>query len=71
MPIYEYQCCDCEDSFEVFVRNGESVECPRCHSARLTRQLSRFSAGPRSTSPSASGQAPVSGGCCGGACGCG
>ena len=30
MPIYEYRCRDCDATFEVMVRAGDAVTCPRC-----------------------------------------
>lgn len=47
MPIYEYICEDCKHQFEALVRNSSSQPedgCPKCHSARLQRKLSTFSA---------------------------
>jgi putative FmdB family regulatory protein len=40
MPLYEYTCQKCDHTFETLVRNGETVECPECHSERLQRLLS-------------------------------
>lgn len=40
MPIYEYACRECDHIFEAFVQNGEAVECPQCHAAKLERLLS-------------------------------
>ncbi len=40
MPLYEYTCRKCDHTFETLVRNGETVECPECHSDRLERLLS-------------------------------
>ncbi len=40
MPLYEYLCHDCEESFETLVQTGEEVECPSCHSSHLERLLS-------------------------------
>jgi putative FmdB family regulatory protein len=37
MPLYEYACRDCEHAFETLVFDGESVECPQCHSNELER----------------------------------
>ena len=59
MPIYEYICQDCERHFEALVMNARAPECPACHGARLTQQLSVFAVG--ASAPKASG------GC--GACG--
>jgi len=30
MPIYEYQCSDCENCFEKLVFGKEDVVCPKC-----------------------------------------
>ena len=41
MPIYEYQCRECEDSFEQLVmRSDEKVACPKCGSDRLEKKFS-------------------------------
>ena len=43
MPIYEYRCRHCENSFEELVRSArESVACPECASAEVERLLSVF-----------------------------
>ena len=54
MPIYEYRCNDCEQEFEeVFLPNlsrsldSDSVECPACGSANVSRMLSPGSFRPR------------------------
>jgi putative FmdB family regulatory protein len=73
MPIYEYRCDACEGRFEVLTsfseRDGGQV-CPSCESTRTRVQVSSFAAigagNELSPLPMAS-----SGGCCGGACGCG
>jgi putative FmdB family regulatory protein len=62
MPIFEYQCGDCEREFEAYVNGGRAPECPACHGANLVKRLSSpgmvgASAG-RSASP-----APMQGGC--------
>ncbi|TEU13656.1 MAG: zinc ribbon domain-containing protein [Anaerolineales bacterium] len=45
MPIYEYRCQECGESFDKFVRSmsfsGE-VECPHCHSKRCKKSISLF-----------------------------
>ncbi len=45
MPIYEYRCQECGESFDKFVRSmsfsGE-VECPQCHSNRCKKSISLF-----------------------------
>jgi putative FmdB family regulatory protein len=81
MPIYEYRCGDCERSVEVLVRAGhdEDAQCPACHGAQLTREMSVFAArGGDSNGIAEAARALTSngagrssgGGCCGGACGC-
>ena len=40
MPLYEYACQECEHTFETLVFDGDKVECPECHGAKLERLLS-------------------------------
>jgi putative FmdB family regulatory protein len=70
MPIYEYLCADCSSSFEELVSSSteDSVRCPDCGGATVTRLLSAFSA-PRPVGATVGGGG--GGGCCGGSCGCG
>ncbi|NUM35453.1 MAG: zinc ribbon domain-containing protein [Candidatus Brocadiae bacterium] len=45
MPIYEYLCNQCEESFETFIRSSndqKQVACPKCEGKNLTRQFSSF-----------------------------
>ena len=43
MPIYEYTCDSCAAEFEKIVRNSsEEIECPKCGSSGVTRQVSAF-----------------------------
>ncbi|HXG09322.1 MAG TPA: zinc ribbon domain-containing protein [Gemmataceae bacterium] len=51
MPLYEYTCTKCDHSFEALVFDGETVECPECHSTRLERRFS-VPARPRAAGPS-------------------
>ncbi len=47
MPIYEYQCQDCNTKFEKLVRRAAEaadVNCPSCGEKRLSQQYSTFSA---------------------------
>jgi putative FmdB family regulatory protein len=37
MPIFEYQCRDCEKPFEAFVTAERTPECPACHGANLVK----------------------------------
>lgn len=58
MPIYEYQCEQCQQSCELLVRSQEQVVCPHCGSMRLTKQWSV------PASPSVQGAAlPIAGTC--------
>jgi putative FmdB family regulatory protein len=63
MPIFEYICKECEHGFEALVYGSEKAECPKCHSKKLTPQLSVFAVSAKS-GPSA---APSTGSC--GSCG--
>jgi len=42
MPIFEYSCRECGDGFELLVRSDTVLQCPRCHSSKLDKQLSVF-----------------------------
>lgn len=43
MPIFEFNCTDCGQSFEVLIRNGDSSNCPKCHSRNTQKRMSTFS----------------------------
>ena len=43
MPIFEYQCKSCNDSFEVLVRSNASIACPDCGSSAVEKKFSSFS----------------------------
>jgi len=40
MPLYEYECRDCDNHFEALVFGSETVECPDCHGEKLDRLMS-------------------------------
>lgn len=43
MPIYEYQCQNCGEEFDMLRSvndNDRDVECPYCHALRAERQTS-------------------------------
>lgn len=40
MPLYEYRCEKCGGDCELLVRNDNDIECPKCGSKKLERQLS-------------------------------
>jgi putative FmdB family regulatory protein len=63
MPIFEYVCKACDHGFEAIVLGDQKPECPKCHSKKLTPQLSVFAV---STKSSASAS-PAGGPC--GSCG--
>lgn len=45
MPIYEYQCANCNGRFQKLIqgfRDPEGLVCPRCHSQSVARAVSRF-----------------------------
>ena len=45
MPIYQYDCADCERRVEVFFRSVSSAgspACPECDGTQLTRVMSQF-----------------------------
>ncbi len=47
MPIYEFQCQTCNQSFEELVRSSESwgeVVCPQCGSRSIRKKISSFNA---------------------------
>lgn len=66
MPIYEYACESCGTQFEKLVRRADdSVDCPDCHSEKLSKRYSTFS--PRANGV-AREAAPARGGCPAGMC---
>lgn len=45
MPLYEFQCTDCNDEFEELVRSSSAVaevKCPVCGSQHVRRKVSLF-----------------------------
>jgi putative FmdB family regulatory protein len=63
MPLYEYECRDCHQHFELLVRQQTVPACPACQSHALDKQLSVFAVGgdgPKFTAP-----APGACGSCG------
>ncbi len=45
MPLYEYKCKKCGNSFEELVFGEEKVKCPKCGSEEVEKLLSVFSSG--------------------------
>jgi putative FmdB family regulatory protein len=70
MPIYEYQCEQCQVQFEALVpfEHRDEAACEACGVAAATRLASTFASGTTAmaTSPSTS----TGNACCGGACRC-
>lgn len=72
MPIYEYQCIDCRQTFEVrrcFSEADTQVNCIHCESQSTQKLLSKFYAKSPSQSGSISQASSGCGGCSGGSCG--
>ncbi|MBI5305367.1 MAG: zinc ribbon domain-containing protein [Chloroflexi bacterium] len=47
MPIYEYECKDCREPFEVFVRSMSArvqAVCPKCGGEHVQREVTAASA---------------------------
>ncbi len=48
MPIYEYRCAECGESFELFIRSAKQKEgptCPKCGSTDVHKAISLFGVG--------------------------
>lgn len=44
MPIFEFQCQDCQQDFEKIVSSATTeVKCPNCQSERVIKKISAFS----------------------------
>ena len=69
MPIYEYQCRQCGERFEVrqgIGEDGSSLNCPKCHASEPKRLLFQFfSRGSSGTETSEVGCPTCSSGVCG------
>jgi putative FmdB family regulatory protein len=62
VPIYEYQCRQCSQEFELLVLKATPLECPSCQSSDLEQLLSGFavsSDGSRAASARTARQAAV------------
>ena len=71
MPIYDYECQECENKYSALVPSyetpDENVECPACKEHKSERHLSMRAAFIGSTKETAPPR--YTGGCAGGACG--
>ncbi|HNV02898.1 MAG TPA: zinc ribbon domain-containing protein [Vicinamibacterales bacterium] len=45
MPLFEFRCKSCGQHFETLVIGSRTTVCPRCDSADLEKQASRFGVG--------------------------
>ena len=45
MPIYEFQCRECESRFETLVRSSDVAACPECASEDLKKLTSAHAVG--------------------------
>jgi putative FmdB family regulatory protein len=57
MPLYEYTCKKCNQTFELLVMSSTKLACPGCHSTRLHRLISAPAAPGKSASVIAAGRA--------------
>jgi putative FmdB family regulatory protein len=78
MPIFEYQCKDCNSKYEILHKTSErndEIICPDCHSKNHIKLISTFSAAFSSNSdfgsscPDGSCGMNYGGGCANGMCG--
>ncbi len=72
MPIFEYQCRDCQKPFEAFVTASHTAACPTCQGTNLAKLLSSpgmvgVAGGPSRPEGRAT---PSASGCGSGRCGC-
>lgn len=77
MPLYEYNCHDCQSTFDALrpmSKADEPIQCVECESMMTFRTLSRVTVlGSRTASRDSQLElkaAQSGGGCCGGSCGC-
>lgn len=72
MPLYEFRCRTCDDTFEVRRPMSESSDpatCPQGHEGAV-RLLSVFASVGGGGTPSPAAATPRTGGGCGGGCAC-
>jgi putative FmdB family regulatory protein len=63
MPIFEYVCKECDHEFEALVFGRDKAECPKCHSKKLTPQLSVFAVSAKANSAASVPSAGPCGSC--------
>lgn len=72
MPLYEYYCAECHDTFDALRPMNQAdapIQCKSCDSGRTSRTLSLFAAHTKGESNPLPAPGNM-GGCCGGMCGC-
>ena len=72
MPLYEYRCQSCMDTFEVlttFAERDQGQACPSCESKQTRVLVSSFALGKGDAPGQSLDFGSAGGGCCGGACG--
>ena len=69
MPVYEFNCKECQHDFEELVLGSEMVSCPNCQSQKLEKLVSAFAVGDARSfgAESMPMPTPMTGGC--GQCG--
>ena len=58
MPMFEFTCRGCGQTFETLVTGNRQAVCPRCHSSNLEKLYSTFAARGSSTRASTGGSTP-------------
>jgi putative FmdB family regulatory protein len=67
MPIFEYICQECQHEFETLVFGRDKARCPKCHSQKLSPQLSVFAVSAKSSANASAREGAGAGAC--GSCG--
>ncbi len=53
MPIYEYECTDCKNRFEIIHgadKTPDDLKCPKCGAGRPKKMISCFCSAPKAMS---------------------
>ena len=48
MPVYEYHCRECGETFDLFARSSNKKQtptCPKCESSKVKKRISLFGVG--------------------------
>lgn len=73
MPLYEYYCTDCNQTFESLrpaQQADDPVNCPACSHVVSQRILSLFANSVKNPASDTAYSMAGGGACCGGSCGC-